>query len=216
MITTDTDLKGTGAQDPNSSFGKILFIDFETKQPIIYSMGHRTPQGLYVSEEVVLAAEHGPRGGDEINRIVFGGNYGWPISSYGEPYFHQEFYDDENSKNEFFYKKSHENESYLEPVFAFVPSIGINQIIEVPSKFSYFWRNNFLITSLNGRSVYRANFSNDYLKIISLEKIFIGKRIRDIIYNENSNIFLLALEGKKFAESSDKTPSIGILKVLDN
>ena len=216
LITTDTDLKGTGAQDINSSFGKILFIDFETKNPIIYSMGHRTPQGLYVSDDVILSAEHGPRGGDEINKIVFGGNYGWPISSYGEPYFHQKFYEDENSKNEFFYKKSHENESFIEPIYAFVPSIGINQIIGVPSKFSYFWKNNFLVTSLNGRSIYRANFSNDYIKVISLEKIFIGKRIRDIIYNDKNNIFLLALEGKKFAKSSDKTPSIGILKVLNN
>ena len=62
-------------------------------------------------DEVILSAEHGPRGGDEINKIVFGGNYGWPISSYGEPYFHQKFYEDENSKNEFFYKKS-PNESF--------------------------------------------------------------------------------------------------------
>ena len=50
---------------------------------------------------MILSTEHGPRGGDEINKIVFGGNYGWPISSYGEPYFHQKFYEDENSKNEF-------------------------------------------------------------------------------------------------------------------
>ncbi len=76
LITTDTDLKGTGAQNVDSSFGKILFIDFETKKSIIYSMGHRTPQGLYATDEIVLSAEHGPRGGDEVNKIIFGGNYG--------------------------------------------------------------------------------------------------------------------------------------------
>ena len=60
---------------------------------------------------------------------------------------------------------------------------------------------------------YSNQWLHDYNKIISMEKIFIGKRIRDIIYNDKNNIFLLALEGKKFAKSSDGIPSIGILKV---
>ena len=108
LITTDTDIEGSSAQEITSSFGKILFIDFENKKSIIYSMGHRTPQGLYVSKEIVLSTEHGPRGGDEINNIVFGGNYGWPISSYGEPYFHQEFYNEDKSKSEFFYNPDYQ------------------------------------------------------------------------------------------------------------
>ena len=54
-------------------------------------MGHRTPQGLYVEGNSILAAEHGPRGGDEINNIKFNGNYGWPLVSYGEPYYFEEF-----------------------------------------------------------------------------------------------------------------------------
>ena len=216
LITTDTDVEGSAAQDENSSFGKILFIDFKNRDSIIYSMGHRTPQGLYISENIILSAEHGPRGGDEINKIIFGGNYGWPITSYGEPYFHQEFYDDENSKNRFFYKKNHEKESYIEPLYAFVPSIGINQIIGVPLEFSYFWKGDFLITSLNGRSIYRVTLNKDYNKVISMEKIFIGKRIRDIVYNDKKNIFVLALEGKKFSKSAEGIPSIGILRVSNN
>ena len=47
-------------------------------------MGHRNPQGLLVFDNIVLSTEHGPRGGDEINKIMFGKNYGWPISSYGK------------------------------------------------------------------------------------------------------------------------------------
>ena len=54
-----------------------------------------------------------------------------------------------------------------------------------------------LITSLNGRSIYRAILSEDNNKVISMEKIFIGKRIRDIVYNKNNNMFILSLEGKK-------------------
>ena len=84
------------AQDDNSVFGKILFIDLETKKHIIFSKGHRVPQGLAIENNSIISTEHGPRGGDEINLIQFGNNYGWPISSYGEPYYDQEFYKTEN------------------------------------------------------------------------------------------------------------------------
>ena len=213
LVTTDTELEGKRAQDINSSFGKILFIDFENKKSKIFSMGHRTPQGLYVEGNSILAAEHGPRGGDEINNIKFNGNYGWPIVSYGEPYYFEEFYDKDISSKKFFYKKNHSSENFIEPIYAFVPSIGINQIIKVPFDFSEFWSNNYLITSLNGRSIYRAILSEDNNKVISMEKIFIGKRIRDIVYNTNNNIFILSLEGKKKSKSSDARPKIGIIKV---
>ncbi len=213
LVTTDTELDGKRAQDIDSSFGKILFIDFENKKSKIFSMGHRTPQGLYVEGNTILAAEHGPRGGDEINKIKFNGNYGWPIVSYGEPYYFEEFYDKDISSKNFFYKKNHSKENFIEPIYAFVPSIGINQIIKIPNNFSEFWANNYIITSLNGRSIYRAILSEDNNKVISMEKIFIGKRIRDIIYYKENNIFILSLEGKKNSKSSDARPKLGIIQI---
>ena len=215
LLTTDSEIDGEQAQDLNSSFGKILFIDFQTKKSEIFSLGHRTPQGLYVEDNLILAAEHGPRGGDEINNIKFKGNYGWPISSYGEPYFHEKFYNKNISKEEFFYKKNHIDYGFIEPIYAFVPSIGINQIIRIPNNFSKFWNESFFITSLNGRSVYRLVLNKSFNKMLSMEKIFIGKRIRDIIYNEQNNIFILALEGKKGSKSSDNQSNLGILKVIN-
>ena len=73
--------------DDNSIYGKIIFLDFESKKPIIFSKGHRVSQGLYAEKNLIIQTEHGPKGGDEINKIVFQKNYGWPISSYGEKYF---------------------------------------------------------------------------------------------------------------------------------
>ena len=58
-------------QDINSIFGKILFIDFEKNNPIIFSKGHRVAQGLYTEGNLIISTEHGPRGGDEINKILF-------------------------------------------------------------------------------------------------------------------------------------------------
>ena len=178
---------GGDAQDDNSIFGKILFKEFTNNNSvIIVSKGHRNPQGLLVDKSNIISTEHGPRGGDEINKIELGGNYGWPIASYGGSYFGK------NLK----YKKSHKDNGFIEPIFSFVPSIGISEIIKIPESFSESWKNNFLITSLNGRSFYRIKFSDELDKILFSEQIFIGERIRDIKYDFNLELILIALESE--------------------
>ena len=186
-------------QDPKSDIGKIIFIDFETQEKKIYSMGHRNPQGLYVENDLIISTEHGPKGGDEINKIIYGGNYGWPIASYGMAYDHVK--KNKNKK----YLKDHLSNNFIEPIFSFVPSIGISEIIKTPDEFSENWENNFLLASLNGGSLYKIKFNSTYDKIIFIEKIFVNKRIRDLKYSEKYNAVILALE--------DWT-EIGILKEI--
>jgi hypothetical protein len=210
LFSTDTD-KGNHmfAQNDNSVYGKILFIDFATNDYLIFSRGHRTPQGLIVENNSILSVEHGPRGGDEINLIEFENNYGWPIASYGEPYYREK-----KSNKIYHFLKNHRENGFVEPIYSFVPSIGINQIIKIPENFSYFWKNNFFVTSLEGRKIYRILFDKNYEKLIFHEKIYIGKRIRDIMYVEEFNVFLLALEGSKHSKVNDKFPFIGIMKEI--
>lgn len=81
-----SETEGELAQKNDSPYGKILFFDLETKNYEIFSKGHRNPQGLIVDEENIISTEHGPYGGDEINQILQGKNYGYPISSYGDSY----------------------------------------------------------------------------------------------------------------------------------
>lgn len=173
------------AQDDNSIFGKTIFIDLKNSNHIVYSKGHRNVQGLFVKDNIVYATEHGPRGGDEFNEIIFGKNYGWPISSYGEPY------DVESPK----YKRSHSKYGFQEPVFSFIPSIGISELYLVPSDFDENWENSILVTSLNAKKINRIQFqSNQYKDVVYVEPIYIGQRIRDIKYLKNKKTFLLALE----------------------
>ena len=176
-------------QSENSIFGKILFIDFQNKKNIIFSKGHRVPQGLYAEENLILSTEHGPRGGDEINKIIFNKNYGWPISSYGEKYRTEE-----TEKSQ--YLKYHSKLGFEEPVFAFVPSVGISEIIKLPNDFSDHFIDNFIVSTLNGRSLHRIKFDENYNKVIFNEKIFIGYRIRDLKYHNKMNTIFLALEEK--------------------
>jgi len=92
---------GHYAQDPGTHFGKLLrlnddgtaahdnpFIGHADFLPEIYSMGHRNQLGLSFHPETgeLWASENGPQGGDEVNIIVPGGNYGWPIASYSRQY----------------------------------------------------------------------------------------------------------------------------------
>ena len=165
-------------------FGKIIFVDFQTKKNIIFSKGHRNSQGLYVDNNLILSTDHGPRGGDEINKIIFNKNYGWPIASYGERYLNSDI-------NKPDYLKDHKSLGFEEPIFSFIPAIGISEIIKLPNSFSTHYIDNFILSSLWGSSLYRIKFDENYDRIIFIEKIFIGQRIRDITYINN---ILLALE----------------------
>jgi len=185
-------------QDDSSIFNKISFQDFNSSKPIIFSKGHREAQGLVVVNDLILSTEHGPKGGDEINNIKFLGNYGWPISSYGEKYG--------KNKKEPSYSLSHLKLGFIEPIYAFIPSIGISEIIKLPNDFSNYWQDNFIITSLNRGSIYRVKFDENFEKLIFKEEIFIGKRIRDIKYFYKNKQIILALENRG---------ELGILSKID-
>ena len=146
--------------------------------------------------------EHGPKGGDELNLLKLGENYGWPVASYGEYYSFK--YGQENYSA----KKNHKKNGFKEPIYSFVPGIGISQLISIPKSFHKFWSDeNFLISSLNGRSLFRIKFNESFEKVMFIEKIFVGERIRDIIYNSSLNAFILAMED---------TGSIGLFTPVKN
>ena len=118
------------AQNEKSVYGKILSFkkkDLLNDEPNfeIFSLGHRNPQGITKINDKIFSLEHGPRGGDEINLIKKGNNYGWPISSYGTRYY------SENMKAKPF-ETSHKLFNFSEPLYSFIPSIGISGLGTCP------------------------------------------------------------------------------------
>ena len=187
------------AQNPQSDWGKIIFIEKNTLNKSVFSSGHRNPQGLTVIGDVVIETEHGPRGGDEINRIYQNSNYGWPISSYGVSY----------NNPDITYVKSHQDLEFSEPIYSFIPAIGISEIRKLPDNF---WPNSeienlFLLSSLNGKSLFQVKFDTNFKKVIFIEKIFVGQRIRDIIVKPEEKLIILALE---------RPSKLALLKPLEN
>lgn len=173
-------------QDDLSDYGKFIFLNLNSYETQVFSKGHRNPQGLLVDGNNIIATEHGPYGGDEINKIIRGRNYGWPLASYGT------YYNTDEKK----YLKSHKNYGYEEPLFTFIKAIGISEIIKIPSNFigEKDMDNLFFISSLNGRSLYLTKIDNNNEKLTFFEKIFINQRIRDLKYIEKFNLVILALE----------------------
>ena len=190
------------AQDKESHFGKTLFFNLKTKKATIFTLGHKNPQGLVKFKDKIIMTEHGPKGGDELNLLKLGENYGWPVASYGE------YYSFKYGQEDYSAKKNHKKNGFKEPIYSFVPGIGISQLISIPKSFHKFWSDeNFLISSLNGRSLFRVKFNESFEKVMFIEKIFVGERIRDIIYNSSLNAFILAMED---------TGSIGLFTPVKN
>ena len=182
------DKPGDSTQDKNSIFGKILFLQLKDGKAQMLSLGHRVIQGLYADKNKIIATEHGPKGGDEINLIFDQKNYGWPVVSLGERY------DFKYGKEILSYKKNHLKNNFNEPIFSFIPSIGISEIIKLPESFSTYYDSHFLLSSLNGRSIYLIRFSDNFEKLVTIEKVFINNRIRDLKFITKNNSIILALE----------------------
>ena len=190
------------AQNPESIFGKTILIDLKDFSYKIFSLGHRNILGLYFDEKskFILATENGPEGGDEINKIEIDENYGWNLSSYGESYNKQR----SDKPN---YKKNHKRQNFKEPIISFIPAIAPTQIVRIHDNFSIMWKDNFIMGSLVGKSLYRIKFDDDFNKVFFIEKIFIGERIRDVVFSKSLNAILLAMED---------SGSIGIIKNFEN
>jgi hypothetical protein len=175
----------TFPQTPENSYGKILLID-QSGAVRPFSIGHRNQQGLAIDNQGRLwSTEHGPEGGDELNLIVDGGNYGWPLASYGAEYGTDNWPFAVNAKN---------HGEYREPAHAFVPSIGVSQLIQITSMYLPRWTDDLLISSLQAGRLFRVRVSGE--RVIYTESIDLSMRIRDLVEARDGRIVLWNDDGQ--------------------
>lgn len=180
------------SQDDEVLEGKIIEINLRNGSYRTYSKGHRNPQGLTIlSNNKILSTEHGPRGGDELNYIQYNKNYGWPLVTHGTTYTNFEAYN-------YIETIPGRHDGYQKPIFSWTPGIGISNLIEIKN-FHKTWNGDLLISSLKNMSLYRLRVIDD--KVMFSERIWIGKRIRDISSNEKGDIFLWT-DDKNFIQIS--------------
>ena len=209
------------AQDNNSFFGKILEIKKKDLQDVssrksknlkisVFSKGHRVPQGLTVLNNRIFNTEHGPKGGDELNSVIKNKNYGWPYASYGTNYMEDQ---GGNGKS---ITINHEVNNFEEPLFAFVPSVGISSLNNCPSLLvSYYKKPCLIALSLYGNNLRKGHsliifLLNDSLdKVHSIEKISLDNLVLRHFVTNKENVLFEDEEGNIYV-SADKE---GIYKI---
>jgi aldose sugar dehydrogenase len=179
------------AQDRNTYLGKIVHITPEGKAapgnpslglPEIWSMGHRTPQGLtFAPDGRLWETEHGPRGGDELNLIERGKNYGWPIILHGINYPGTKI-------GEGIVEKAGLEQSryYWDPIIA--PSgLAFYQGNLFPQ-----WRTSVLVGALAGKAILRLELGADD-KVVNEEPLLrdLNERIRDVRVFPDGAVYVL-------------------------
>jgi glucose/arabinose dehydrogenase len=170
------------AQDIDSGLGKIVHITTDGKavangpfagkaRPELFTYGHRNVQGMSFHPQTgdLWSNEFGPRGGDEINRIVAGKNYGWPTITYGIEYAGKQVGDAIQQK-----------EGMEQPVYYWDPSVS-------PSGMTFYsgdaipeWKNNLFVGCLSGLHIARLEIKNN--KVVGEERLLSDEiqRFRDI------------------------------------
>ena len=200
------------AQDSESLFGKIIRLNksnliesIENNKDLeldIFSKGHRVPQGLTKINNEIFSVEHGPKGGDELNRILERGNYGWPKVSYGTNYLKNDGGDGKSID------VNHETDNFIEPLIALVPSIGISSLNNCPKVLKNYYKKNCLLAlSLYGNNLRKGNsiivflLNNEMTKVDSFEIIrlnnhvlrhFVTGKENELYEDENGNIYVSA------------------------
>jgi cytochrome c2 len=159
------------AQDPSTSYGKAVLIHIGTGQSEIYSSGLRNPQGLYRAPDGrIWETEQGPQGGDELNILKHGSNYGWPLMTYGTDY---------GALTWPLNPTGVEFPGFELPIFSWLPDIGVNDLIGVEQDLFPLWRGDLLVGSLAGQTLFRLRVRDDRVEYVEPIKIN-NTRIRDV------------------------------------
>ena len=198
---------GANAQNAAKSLGKVVRLNRDGSSPAdnpqvagalpgVYSLGHRNPQGaaLFPGTSELWVTEHGPRGGDELNRVLPGRNYGWPLASFGCPYSVSQAGPSCQPGG------GTHAPGFEEPKTTWLPTST------APSGLAFYsgdkfpeWRGQLFAGALAGRTLWRivldANRNVSAREEVPAVKA-LGQRIRDVRQGRDGWLYLLTDEGR--------------------
>jgi len=192
--------KFTPAQDMQANIGKILrlnddgsipddnpFVDYHEQEPLvddegvygqIWSLGHRNPLGIaFDADGQLWNIEMGPAGGDELNRVIRGGNYGYPLVSNGKHYSGREIPDHDTSAE------------FLKPAAWWTPVISPGYLMLYTGDQFPQWRGDFLAAGLSSRAIVHIETDGDTAREVA--RYVLGARIRSVVQGPEGELWVL-------------------------
>jgi len=194
-LKIDGELSRFQSQKLDSQLGKVLrlnddgsipkdnpFAKTANANPAIWSYGHRNIQGLFADRisKQVWATEHGSRGGDELNLVEAGKNYGWPIVTFSQEYTGGEISNETSRPN------------MVDPKLVWTPAIAPSGLILYRGEIFPDWQGNLFVSGLVAKEVIRIKIENN--KAVIQETIPIGQRVRDVMEGKDGFIYILTDE----------------------
>ena len=171
VYLTVGDLGFTKINQPKvrGDLGSIFKVSQKSVEKI--SQGHRNQQGIVLREGNLYISEHGPRGGDELNLITKGQDYGWPAVTFGEPYSAGDYVRP---------KVTGSHEGFTKPLTNWVPSVAPTELIALPQGPLWgTWQSQLVMGTLREESLIFIQLRNR-TTVGAIEKVSVGERIRDL------------------------------------
>ena len=217
---TDDDRYRILAQGLDNHVGKVLrlnddggvpsdnpFVGRADANPEIYTYGHRNAQGLAWHPETgeMWATEIGPMGGDELNRLLPGRNYGWPIVALGK------IYNGNHTSEQSWWQPGIEM-----PVMFWMPAISPSSLMIYSGDEFPEWRGHFFIGALSGQQLQRVAFGQPLPQSERREPLLVAldARVRDVRQGPDGNIYVAVERDLQFGPGSARlTPDGSILRI---
>ena len=203
LLVTSTPPGGVGdnavdwmqPQQYDSDMGKILRINVDGSipkdnpfvgragaKPEIYALGFRDIQGIAIHPKTgqLWTSEHGPRGGDEVNAVAKGKNYGFPVIGYGREYSGKPINNDKTMQD-----------GMEQPVYFWTPDIAPAGIAFYTGKQFPAWQNDLFVASMVGKSLIRLVLNGD--RVVAEERLLteLNTRIRGVATGPDGNLYVL-------------------------
>lgn len=183
MTVGDGSARREEAQNVRNSLGKVMRIELAPGASVatLYTSGHRNPQGI-VHDPVtdsIYVSEHGPRGGDELNRLRPGANYGWPMVSHGIDYPFARV------------SPFTRHKAFEDPEVIWSPSIAPSGLAVYQGALFKEWQGDLLVPALRERSIRRLVRDGD--RVVRQERLLseLGERIRDVMVAADGSVYAL-------------------------
>jgi len=177
LTTGDLGFPKIGDRKARGTLGSIYKVSSSAFERV--SQGHRNPQGVQLIGKDLYISEHGPRGGDEINLIDLGRDYGWPFVTYGQPYGSGDYVRP---------SKTGTHEGFIKPLYYWVPSVAPTELILLPDDPRWgSWSGQLVMGTLRENTLIFLQLMSKR-EVGQVANVNVGERIRDLEVGNDGSI----------------------------